>query len=178
MDAADQERHFTRWTRDHAGILHKVVNAFAEGADRDDLMQELLLAVWRAVPGFRGEAQAATFLYRVSHNAALTWRRRRRKDAALLERYRAEPAATDVPGVAPGQEGGAGPVAEKLERLYAAIRALPPLDRSLVLLSLDGLAYREMAAIHGLSESNVGARLTRARHTLTTTLKEPGHESR
>ena len=54
-----------------------------------------------------------------------------------------------------------------LEQLYAAIRQLEPLDRSLVLLSLEGQSYAEIAALHGLSETNVGARLSRARQKLT-----------
>ena len=54
-----------------------------------------------------------------------------------------------------------------LERLYEAIRQLEPLDRSLVLLSLEGQSYAEIAALHGLSETNIGARLSRARQKLT-----------
>lgn len=176
MDAAEHELLFTCWTRDHAAILHKVVNAFAEGADRDDLRQELLLAVWRSVPAFRGEAQASTFLYRVSHNAALMWRRTRRTYETRLQQFREEPMHSSTSAPPPG--GDPGTLAERLECLYAAIRALPPLDRSLILLSLDGLSYRDMATIHGMSEGNVGARLTRARQKLTTTLKEHGHEPR
>jgi len=54
-----------------------------------------------------------------------------------------------------------------LERLYEAIRQLEPLDRSLVILSLEGQSYAEIAALHGLSETNIGARLSRARQKLT-----------
>ena len=67
---------------------------------------------------------------------------------------------------------------ELLEGVYARIRELPELDRSLVLLSLDGLSYREMAAIHGLSESNVGARLSRSKAQLVQQLKELTDEPR
>ena len=62
-----------------------------------------------------------------------------------------------------GEDGDAA----LLDRLYAAIRHLGPLDRSIMLLSLEGAAYRDIAALHGLSETNVGARLTRARQQLT-----------
>jgi len=63
-----------------------------------------------------------------------------------------------------------------LERVYVEIRLMPPVDRSLMLLSLDGLSYRDMATIHGLSESNVGVRLNRIRQKLTLNLKEAAHE--
>jgi RNA polymerase sigma factor (sigma-70 family) len=165
MNQNDQHQCFERWMTDHIAILYRVVNGFAEGDDRNDLMQEVMLAVWKAIPSFRGQAQPTTFLYRVSHNAALTWRRTQRNYLKRVEQAQAfasaeplssQPASTD----------------ERLEQLYAAIRRLPELDRSLVLLSLDGLSYQEMASIHGLSESNVGVRLNRIKQRLTKTINE------
>lgn len=140
-------------------ILYRVVNGFADGSDRNDLMQEVMLAVWKAIPSFRGQAQATTFLYRVSHNAALTWRRKERNYGKRVEQAEA------MPG---GENSGTGD--ERLEQLYGAIRQLPEVDRSLVLLSLDGLSYQEMASIHGISESNVGVRLNRIKQRLTKTM--------
>ena len=58
-----------------------------------------------------------------------------------------------------------------LEKLYAAIQSLPDFDRALVLLSLDGLAYREIADITGLNENQVGVALTRARQRLARLMK-------
>jgi RNA polymerase sigma-70 factor (ECF subfamily) len=59
--------------------------------------------------------------------------------------------------------GGFGGDVALLDRLYAVIRMLGALDRSLVLLSLEGASYRDMARLHALSETNVGVRLNRAR---------------
>jgi RNA polymerase sigma factor (sigma-70 family) len=160
---------FDHWIRDHGTILHHVANGFAEGDDRQDLMQELLLAVWKSVPAFRQDAQASTFIYRVSHNAALTWRRSRLNYRRRVDGFAALAAAS--PPDAPPDASSA-----QLERVYAAIRRLPPLDRSLILLSLDGVSYRDMAAIHGLTESNIGVRLNRARHALSASLKKADHE--
>jgi RNA polymerase sigma factor (sigma-70 family) len=163
MNRNDQQQCFKRWMTDHIAIIYRVVNGFAEGHDRHDLMQEVMLAVWKAIPSFRGQAQATTFLYRVSHNAALTWRRTQRNYVKRIERAElfdeplsSEPHATD----------------QRLEQLYAAIRRLPEVDRSLILLSLDGLSYHEMSSIHGLSESNVGVRLNRIKQRLTKILTE------
>jgi RNA polymerase sigma-70 factor (ECF subfamily) len=77
---------------------------------------------------------------------------RRRNRQSEYERLRVEEAAGEDP---------------QIERLYAAIRKLESVDRSLMLLSLEGQSYAEIAAIHGISETNVGARLTRARKKLT-----------
>ena len=169
VNSPEQHQLFDCWTRDHGAILHHVAHGFAEEDDRQDLMQELLLAVWKAIPAFRHDAQPSTFIYRVTHNAAMTWQRTRRNYHRKVAQFSALGPVAEA--------GGAAPDAERLEALYAAIRALPPLDRSLILLSLDGLSYRQMAALHGLSEGNVGARLTRLRQKLAITLKEACHET-
>jgi RNA polymerase sigma factor (sigma-70 family) len=170
---AEQNARFEEWLGQHAAVLHHVANGFAEGADRHDLMQELLLAMWRAVPAFRQAAQPSTFIFRVAHNAALTWKRGERNYRQRVERFEtlveAEPFA---------RPESSSRESETLELIYAQIRQLPPLDRSLILLHLDGVGYAEMAEIHGLTESNVGARLTRLKHKLTDAMKGVAHELR
>lgn len=157
------EDRFQAWVGEHISVLHRVARAFATGADQQDLLQEMLIALWRAAPAFRGDSAPTTFIFRVAHNRALTWRRgeaRRRRRDDRYQRLHVEEA------------GGEDPL---LQRLYEAIRQLEPLDRSLVLLSLEGQSYAEIAALHGLSETNVGARLSRARQRLTQ-LTEEAHE--
>ncbi len=146
---------FQAWVSEHVGVLHRIARAFALGADQHDLLQELLLALWRAAPAFRGDSAPTTFIFRVAHNRALTWRRseaRRRHRQSEYERLRVDETTGEDP---------------QIERLYAAIRKLEAVDRSLMLLSLEGQSYAEIAAIHGLSETNVGARLTRTRKKIT-----------
>lgn len=157
--------------RDHSAIVHHVVNGFAAGEDRNDLLQEVLLAMWKSIPAFRGQAKPTTYLYRVCHNAALLWIRTEKNYRRRVEQFTA---------FAP-TEFISGPEAltdERLNRLYAAIHQLKPLERSLILLALDGLSYRDMAEVLGLSESNVGVKLNRIKSQLTHTLKGNEHELR
>ena len=165
MSPPDQNRRFDAWIADHAAMLHHVANGFAEGADRHDLMQELLLALWRAVPVFREGSQPSTFIYRVAHNAALTWRRSQKSFRQRTLRFQA--LAVHEPSADPES----GEARDTLEILYRHIRELPPLDRSLILLHLDGVSYAGMAEIHGLTETNVGVRLTRAKQKLSAAMK-------
>lgn len=163
---ADRDEVFRVWMQAHLGVLHRISRAFATGADQHDLMQELMLAVWRAAPMFRGESAESTFIYKVAHNAALTWRRResarvRRDSEAIQQALEPRPPGDD------GEEALLG-------RLYAAIHTLAPLDRSLMLLSLEGLSYTQIGEIHGLSETNVGARLSRARKKLASLVENHG----
>ena len=114
----EQNERFESWLREHPAVLHHVANGFATGADRHDLMQELLLALWRSVTAFRGGAQTSTFVYRVAHNAALTWPRTQRNYAARIERFEGL-AAMEWPA---GSAGSEAREREALEALLAAYR--------------------------------------------------------
>jgi len=141
-----------------------VVNGFAAGDDRNDLLQEVLMAVWKSIPSFRGRAKPSSYLYRVCHNAALLWTRTQRNYQKRISQFGALTSNDSVHEKDSLAE-------ERLAQLYAAIRALKPLERSLILMSLDGVSYRDMAEVLGLSESNVGVKINRIKNQLATTLK-------
>ena len=154
-----------RVVRDHGAVLERVVWGYVDNApDRDDLMQEVLLALWRALPRFRGDSSERTFVLRVAHNRGITYSIRRRRLAAL-------PEDGQLPDPAPLPE-------ERLieeqrrDRLFQAIRRLPEAQRQAVMLRLEGLSQREIAEQQDTSETNVGVRLTRARQSLRTLLGE------
>ena len=164
MDINEQQRRFVEWTGEYRAILHHVVNGFAAGEDRNDLLQEVLLAVWKSIPAFRGQAKPSTYLYRVSHNAALLWTRTEKNYQKRITRFSAW-VPDDSAHVKDSLEE------ERLAHLYSAIRELKPLDRSLILMSLDGVSYRDLAEVLGLSESNVGVKINRIKNQLAQTLK-------
>src|SRR5690606_25448518 len=120
---------------------------------------------WRAIPRFRGQARESTFLYQVCLFAAMAWSRKEgRRREELREDFE-------------GREANAIFVTEakpdaRLDWLYERIAELEEVDRSLTLLMLDGYSYREIAGVLGLSESNVGVKLTRVRKRLAEKLTE------
>ncbi|MEM7095136.1 MAG: RNA polymerase sigma factor [Actinomycetota bacterium] len=158
--APDRQQTFTDWMADHRGIVIKIVRSFTERAsDADDLTQEIDLAVWRSIPSFRGDAKPSTWIWRIALNRAISWQRAERTGEAGTLRVEHL-----------GGGGSAEPVAREradssigINRIFDAIRTLAPIDRSLIVLALEGHRYSEMAEITGLTESNVGARLSRAR---------------
>lgn len=171
--SADHERRFREWLVAHRGIIAKVARSFADPpADAADLEQQMLLQLWLALPSFAGEAKPSTWIYRVCLNTAMMWRRGTQRRERHLDRG-ADVAELAAPQATPADHAGDR---ERLDRLYTAIRALPDFDRALVLLSLDGLAYREMAEITGLTENHVGVALTRARKRLAQHLEGVAHE--
>jgi RNA polymerase sigma factor (sigma-70 family) len=164
VDINEQQRRFLEWTREYSAILHHVVNGFAAGDDRNDLLQEVLLAVWKSIPAFRGQAKATSYLYRVSHNAALMWMRSEKNYQKRITQFSASEPHDSIRDRDSLEE-------ERLAQLYSAIRELKPFERSLILMSLDGVSYRDMAEVLGLSESNVGVKINRIKNQIAQTLK-------
>lgn len=167
------EARFAAWMAEHGRILEKVARVHAR-ADREraDLQRELMFQVWQSVPRFDGRSQVSTWIYRVCLNTALTWRRNAGRQARRTEDG-VEMESLDHPDAGPAARVERG---DLLACVYEALHRLPPLDRSLLLLQLDGLSYREAAEVTGLSENHVGVALTRARQRLAAQLKGIRHE--
>lgn len=124
------------------------------------------MQLWLALPKFAGEAKPATWVYRVCLNTALMWRR----GAARRESRMTDAEVTSIaPEIAsPAERAGER---ELLQRLYEAIHAMSIPDRTLVLLSLEGLSYRAIGEITAMTENHVGVALTRARKRLAVVME-------
>lgn len=164
MNQEQQEYIFDDWLGRHRGILSKVARSFAaDGHDRDDLLQEIGLQVWRSIPSYREEVSVTTWMYRVAFYTAISWSRK--------EQTRKRPSHT-LQGEPPAREPPTDP---RVDWLYAKIAELEPIDRSLALLLLDGFSYRDMSATLGISESNVGVRINRIKKRLTDQLQRENY---
>jgi RNA polymerase sigma-70 factor (ECF subfamily) len=169
----EREKLFKQWIAEHQPILLKVARAYADSRDdQDDLLQEMLLQVWRSIPSFQGDAKPSTWIYRVALNASIAWKR------TETRRRHHQRALADAEGLPDCRNDGRGDEANRaaVEQLYAAVRRLSPFDRSLVLLYLDGMSYREMADVLGITESNVGVKLNRTKKQLAELLGDCPHE--
>ncbi|HTX38072.1 MAG TPA: sigma-70 family RNA polymerase sigma factor [Bryobacteraceae bacterium] len=160
LPRAALEQTFDRLLAAHGPALSRLAGSYTNTpSDRDDLLQEIAIAIWQALPRFRGECSERTFLFRIAHNRAI----------AHLARTRAQlpgtPEEVEARDPAPDPESGLAQE-ERAERLRRAVHRLPVVYRQVVTLTLEGLGYGEIAEVLGISESNVGARLTRARQML------------
>ena len=161
---------------EHRGIVFKIANIYCpDGEERDDLVQEICLQLWRSYPGYDNERRFSTWMYRVALNTAISFAR-----TARARRRHVVP--LDEPGA--GATAAAPPPRERDERiagLYRFLRSLPELDRALVVLYLEERTYREIAEVLGISETNVGTKLSRLKQTMRRDLapeKETEHGAR
>lgn len=151
-------RAFQEIIEHHQGILFKVARAYCfHEEDRKDLIQEMLIQIWKSLPRYRREYAITTWLYRISLNVAISFYRkslRRKKHEGLVERelLTAQSATED----------------KEAESVYLEriVMELNEFDRALLILYLDEKSYAEICEISGISVSNVGTRLGRIREKL------------
>jgi RNA polymerase sigma factor (sigma-70 family) len=157
------DSELARIARTYGGSLARVAWGYVDNAaDHDDLMQDVLVAIWRALPRFRQAASERTFVFRIAHNRGCTFAARRRRH---------EPLAAQARDPHPGPDERLDD-ARRRERLAAAIRTLQAPLRQAVLLRLEGFSVGEIAALQDTSENNVSVRLSRARDRLRAMLRE------
>jgi RNA polymerase sigma-70 factor (ECF subfamily) len=155
-----RDQLFDEVYREHLGLMARVTHAFAvERPDREDLFQEILVAVWQALPRFQQQAKLSTYIYRVALSCALNWKRSRQR-----YRHKVDCFARELPDVTEPQDPR---TRERLRWLYAKIHQLPPVDRTLMLLHLDQQGHDDIAAITGLTKANIAVRLHRIKQQLT-----------
>jgi RNA polymerase sigma-70 factor (ECF subfamily) len=151
-----------RLLAEHARSLERIAASYARTlAEREDLLQDFAMALWTALPTFRGDASERTFLLRIAHNRAVTFLSRRAPNQASIEDYdeSAEASSGKNPALAYERK-------ERGSRLLAAARALPLGHRQVLTLLLEGLSHREIAGVLGVTENNVAVRANRARAAL------------
>jgi RNA polymerase sigma-70 factor, ECF subfamily len=159
MHESERDRIFDTWLASHKVILFKVVHAYAfEHGDRQDLFQEIVFQVWRSVDAFRGESSVPTWMYRVALNTAIAWTRKQDRH------QRGKQPLEVVEGLLTASSSDERD--PRVDWLYHQIGQLKDLDRSVALLLLDGFSYKEIAAIVGITESNVGVKINRIKSAL------------
>lgn len=158
MTVQEQQHIFDQWLNQHKALFFKVVRAYAFTAmDQDDLFQEITIQAWHSIPSFKNESAVSTWLYRIAFNTAIKWSQKERKH------HNARETLESVEHVL--QDNGL-PMDERLAWLYREISKLNEVDRSITLLLLEGLSYKEMAAIVGITESNIGVKINRIKKDL------------
>lgn len=150
--------------REHGPMLSRIAGSYEyERGRREDLLQEMSLVVWRALPHWRGDASLRTFVARVAHNRAVDCLARRRVREDALDEHHPDPAADPLRHAEAQQ---------RRQDLLGAVRRLPLGQRQVVVLALEGFSQREIGQALGQQENTVAQRLSRARRQLREWLGE------
>jgi RNA polymerase sigma factor (sigma-70 family) len=152
---------FERLLQQHAGIIRKVAFGYARTEnDRCDLMQEMALQLWRAYPRYSPERPFSTWMYRIVLNVAISFLRKNTRPGRETVPF--DETKHDI-----AREQSSSPeMEERIGTLRQLIDECRPLDRALLLLYLDDCSYREIAAVLGLTETNVATKLGRLKEQL------------
>lgn len=149
--------------RRHRGRIYRIaLRMMGNPHDAEDVAQDVVIQVWTALAGFTGSSSFTTWVYRIVVNRCLNALRRQPRTRPILD--------TDPP-----PDGGAEDMVVAKQRAHAALEAvaaLPPDQRAVIVLhQIEGLSYREVAAIVNVSEDAVRGRLHRARTNLLHSLR-------
>jgi RNA polymerase sigma-70 factor (ECF subfamily) len=166
-DVAAFEVLFRRYS---AQVSRQAMRLLGNDAEAEEITQEVFLTLYEKASTFRGDAALATWLYRLTANAALgRLRHRKRHPEVLIDDYlptfRDDGHHLTRPVVDWSHDIEHSVASQELRQLlHQAIEDLPPLDRTVLVLSdMEELPNRDIAEALGLSVSAVKARLHRAR---------------
>jgi RNA polymerase sigma factor (sigma-70 family) len=173
---AEREDSFVALLTENQKILFKVANAYCRSrAEREELMAETTAALWKSFERFDESRKFSTWMYRIALNVAISFSR--------SERRRSEHRAGVDAGSLELPEAGAA-ADERLERLDEFIASLGDIDKALMLLYLDEHEHKSIAAILGLTQTNVATKISRLKERarvaldLQTTRKGESHGTR
>ena len=151
-----EQTEFAARLAEHRGIVYKVANAYClSPEERDDLVQEICLQLWRSFPRYDRERRFSTWMYRVALNTAISYGR------ATRTRERRLVPLDDAVADGPTATASASEADDRIAWLHRYLRTLPKLERALVILYLEDHSYREIGEVLGISETNVGTKINR-----------------
>jgi RNA polymerase sigma factor (sigma-70 family) len=161
LSSEEREAAFVRLLEENKVRIMRLASVYARSrADREDVFQEIAIQLWRALPSFRGDAQISTWVYRIALNVAM------RSGERIQRNARRQVPISDTAASWFDVNSDYSQEPPVIEHLRHCVRKLPDRQRTVVMLTLEECEYREIAAVTGLSESNVGVILSRVKKHL------------
>lgn len=162
------------YARQGGGVLAYLVHRLGDRLLAEEVLQDVMLAAWRAAGGFRGDARVRTWLLTIAHHRAVNASRRRRVPQVSLDAPDRGPAIAAAVAAAPALSVD-GSVADRID-LRAAVLRLPADQRAtLGLVFFQGLSVEEAATVLDVAPGTVKSRLHRARRALAHHLSTHGN---
>ena len=160
MSTLTRDELFLSVIEQNKGIIYKIANSFKKDEDdKKDLMQEIILQLWRSFDSYDEKSKFSTWMYRVALNVAIASYRKEKKHSEFIA-----PMPESV--IALADENISTEREYELGLLQKFIGELKELDRALMLLYLEERSGKEMAEILGLSETNIRTKINRIKEQL------------
>ncbi|NOX84760.1 MAG: sigma-70 family RNA polymerase sigma factor [Chlorobi bacterium] len=164
------KEEFLEMLSGYQGILHKVsLIYFKNKEDREDNFQEIVYQLWKSYPKLKKKESIGSWIYAVSINTSIS-RLKKNGGVEYREKLPEQKHETDFTEKLL--------MNEQLRMLIHAIHKLSPVDKSIMLLYLEEKSYEEISQITGLTVSNVGVRINRAKKSLKQNLNHQNHDNR
>jgi len=130
--------------------IRNIARSYTNLRDSEDLMQEILIQLWRSHGHFRGDSRPETWLYRIAINTAITFQRQEIRNRKGQEKNRS--LRTD---------GTFSAGLSQDEILEAFVGDLNDVDRAVLTMYLDGLTAVEMESVLGVTANAISVRVSR-----------------
>ena len=154
-----QKEQFLDILEKNIGIIIKIARAYSKTfQDKEDLINDITLELWKSFGRFKGDSKISTWIYRIALNTSMNYKRKREKDRLFF--------LDDLK-----QIENQSWLIEQLdsshsEILYQCIDELNQLNKAIILLYLDGNSHDEISEIIGISKTNVGTRISRIKEQI------------
>jgi RNA polymerase sigma factor (sigma-70 family) len=155
MNSTEKSDLFLSVIQSNKGIVYKVANSYClNSEDRKDLIQEIIVQLWKSFERYNNQYKYSTWIYRISLNVAISFYRKDR-----LRKKVSDPLSDSIINIA--ETGNPGDTEENINFLQQFIAELKELDKALILLYLEEKSHKEIAEIMGISETNVATKIGR-----------------
>lgn len=161
MRKTSLELEFELKLKEYKLLIYKVCRMYAHDQDKiQELYQDIIIQLWKSYPKFRGEAKFSTWLYRIAINTALT--------GFTVKKRSIHTSDVDICNIQIPDEEDTGLKEEQHQQLYAAIKLLNDVEKSVIMLYLEDKSYDEMEEILGISNGALRVKMNRIKEKLKT----------
>ena len=163
----ERETIFLNALEENQEKLFRICSIYSKDhEDTKDLFQEVLVHIWRSMATFKGNSIINTWMFRVALNVCLRFKSKHTKNQNRFIRLDSMTMGNF------GSEERNGDENEKLINLRKCVKKLNEGDKAIVALYLEGLAYREISSILGLSENHIAVKVRRIKSKLFNCINE------
>jgi RNA polymerase sigma factor (sigma-70 family) len=162
----DLENIFLNTFESNKDRIYRICSSYSSGIeDAKDLFQEVLLNLWKSLPSFNNQSDINTWVYRITINICLRAKQfsdKKQKHFVKLESVNIE---NIEDAIIPNENE------KQFLKLSECIKKLEGIEKSIILLYLEDLPYKEIAEVSGLTENHVAVKIKRIKNKLLNCLK-------